>query len=277
MSLTGRNIIITGATSGIGVQLASVLSANGANVFIGGRRAEKGDKVAAETRSTFHTVDVADEASNKAFFAAAAEHFGGEQTVDYILLNAGVEGSAEDASIQTLSIENHDYVFGVNVRGFMLGLQHGTPMLRKGGKIYCTSGLLSIIPFALNPTYAATKAALESLVRSYAAQVAQSNDERIRSLSIIAISPCLFATELSNRFSQKNNIEGEKMAKLHNPSGRVGKPDELASTVLGLLNRQITGYNSGDVIACDADTHFPITEFFGRLKAAQQTNIVEED
>jgi NAD(P)-dependent dehydrogenase (short-subunit alcohol dehydrogenase family) len=92
MSLQGKNVIITGATSGLGVQMAAALSSAGATVFIGGRRADTGARVAQDTNSTFHVIDVADEESNKAFFAAAAKHFGG-QNVDYIILNAGVEGN----------------------------------------------------------------------------------------------------------------------------------------------------------------------------------------
>jgi hypothetical protein len=75
--LVGKNIIITGATSGLGVDLAAALSAEGANVFIGGRRTDLGAKVAEATQSTFYAVDVADETSSQAFFLAAERHFAG--------------------------------------------------------------------------------------------------------------------------------------------------------------------------------------------------------
>ena len=100
MSLQGKNVIVTGATSGLGVQMAATLSGEGAKVFIGGRRADTGLKVAQDTNTTFHVVDVADEESNKTFFAAAGKHFDG-QKVDYIILNAGVEGNPEDKPIKT--------------------------------------------------------------------------------------------------------------------------------------------------------------------------------
>ena len=60
-------------------------------------------------------VDVADDASNKAFFEAAANHFGGDKTIDYILLNAGVEGSNDKTQVQSLDVANYDFVFGINV------------------------------------------------------------------------------------------------------------------------------------------------------------------
>lgn len=74
MSLAGKNIIVTGATSGFGVQIAALMSNAGASVFIGGRRAGRGQKVAADTDSTFHQVDVVNEVSNEAFCAAAEKH-----------------------------------------------------------------------------------------------------------------------------------------------------------------------------------------------------------
>ena len=98
MSLSGKNVIITGATSGFGVEIAALFSNEGANVFIGGRRADQGAKVAKEINATFHPVDVADKASSEAFYAAAKKHFEGSN-VDYILLNAGVEGSNEKTQI----------------------------------------------------------------------------------------------------------------------------------------------------------------------------------
>ena len=78
-----------------GVALASLLSQEGANVFIGGRRTERGTTVASETSTTFHPVDVANEESNQIFFQAAEMHFDGLEKVDFIFLNAGVEGSNE--------------------------------------------------------------------------------------------------------------------------------------------------------------------------------------
>lgn len=268
MSLSGKNVIITGATSGFGVQIASVLSSEGASVFIGGRREARGTEVAKETNSTFHVIDVANEASNKQFFAAAEEHFGG-QKVDFILLNAGVEGNSEETSVSSLNVRTFDYVYGVNVRGIILGMQYGTPLLRKDGVFVFTSSVASIIPFSGNPIYASSKAAVDGLVRSYAAQFAQSEDERIKSLSVVAINPALYATELSDRFFDGNDDVKNGAAKMLNPSQRVGTAKELAEIVHHLLHGDLP-YKSGDVFAADANTHFPLNDYFDRLKAGQQ-------
>jgi NAD(P)-dependent dehydrogenase (short-subunit alcohol dehydrogenase family) len=272
MSLQGKNIIITGATSGLAVHFAAVLSAEGASLFIGGRRTELGAEVAKNTNSTFHVVDVADQESNQVFFAAAEKHFGGQQNVDFILLNAGVEGKGEDTVIPTVEVKTYDYVFNVNVRGIILGVQYGTPILRHGGTFLCTSSIGSILPLTGNPVYGASKAAVDSLVRSYAAQLAASKDERLKSLSMVTINPSLYATDMSERFigSKDKNVQGAA-AKMMNPSQRVGRSEDFAVIVRDFVQGKLP-YKSGDTFVADADTHFPLSEYFGRLTAAQELN-----
>jgi NAD(P)-dependent dehydrogenase (short-subunit alcohol dehydrogenase family) len=264
MSLSGKNVIVTGATSGIGVAFAKVLSEAGASVFIGGRRAEQGHQVAKETGSTFHTVDVANEDSNKDFFEAAEKHFGGAN-VDYIFLNAAVEGKNEETVITNLNIENYDYIYSVNVRGTLLGLQYGSKLLRQNGTFLVTSSVGSILPMSVSPVYASSKAALDSLVRSYAAQFAESEDERIKSLSILSVNPTLYETEMVDRVTRGSQDAVSAFAKLVNPSQRPGKAIELAKIIKDFIQGELS-YKSGDVFVADADTHFPITEYMTRMQ-----------
>jgi NAD(P)-dependent dehydrogenase (short-subunit alcohol dehydrogenase family) len=273
MSLQGKNVIITGATSGFGAQIASVLSGERATVFIGGRRVDRGTQVAQDTNSTFHVVDVADEESCQTFFAAAEACFGGPNA-DFIILNAGLGGTAAETVVPNLNVQSFDLCFGVNVRGIFLGLQYGTPLLRTGGTFIFTSSVVSILPAAFNPVYGASKAAVDSLVRSYAAQFAESPDARIQSLSVIAINPALYATEMSCRYLKNDEHIFAATAKIYNPSQRVGKAEELAVIVRDLVTGK-RPYKSGDTIACDADTHFPLDEYVSRLKAGQETAKVE--
>jgi NAD(P)-dependent dehydrogenase (short-subunit alcohol dehydrogenase family) len=268
MSLSGKNIIITGATSGLGVQIAALFSSQGASVFIGGRRAEKGSEVAAETKTTFHTVDVASKESSEAFFTAAEKHFGGPEKVDFIFLNSGVEGTFTDVQASSLKVEAYEYVYGVNVRGVILGIQHGLPLLRKGGTFIMTSSAMSILPFGGNPIYASSKAAVDSLVRSYAAQFAESDDERIKTLSAFSVNPTLYATEMSDRFTGGSTEALEGFAMMFNISGRPGNAKELAVILRDFVHGDLP-YKSGENIATDADTHFPISEYVDRLTAAK--------
>ena len=269
MSLQGKNIIITGATSGLGVDITATLSKEGANVFIGGRREDRGATVAKETSSTFHVVDVADKQSNEAFFAAAEKHFDG-QNVDFILLNAGVEGDATETQVNSLNVDTYDYVYNVNVRGIMLGLQYGTPLLRKGGTFVFTSSVGSILPFGGNPVYASSKAAVDGLARSYAAQFAASEDERIKTLSVVTMNPTLYSTEMADRFTGGNRDAQAVMAKSFNPSQRVGKASELAGVVRDFVHGDLP-YSNGASFVADADTHFPLDEYMSRIQKATAT------
>jgi NAD(P)-dependent dehydrogenase (short-subunit alcohol dehydrogenase family) len=273
-SLVNKNIIITGATSGLGVDMAAAFSREGANVFIGGRRSDLGQKVALQTKSTFHVVDVADEESNRAFFQAAADHFGanaageGKHVVDYIFLNAGVEGNGSEMVVGTdaFNVSAYDFVFGVNVRGIVLGLQFGTQWLRSGGSFVFTSSGGSILPMPTVPFYAASKATVDALARSFAAQLAQSSDDHLKSLSIVTINPMVYETEMSDRMTGGNDEMLQYFASLLNPSKRVGKGFELAALVVDYARGAMT-YQSGDSFVLDADTHFPLAEYFDRMKA----------
>mmetsp|Transcript_61109 Transcript_61109/g.149616 ORF Transcript_61109/g.149616 Transcript_61109/m.149616 type:complete len:274 (+) Transcript_61109:364-1185(+) len=266
-SLNGKNIIITGATSGIGSKIAALLSSEGADVFIGGRRADRGEAVAEETNTTFHVLDVADEESNRKFFDAASNHFGGTKTVDFVLLNAGVEGNNAEAQVSNLSVSNYDYIYSVNVRGVILGMKYGIETLTDGGSILVTSSTVSIMTMGASPIYASSKAAVDSLVRSFAEQFAKSDDERIKSLSILSMNPTLYETDMADRFTggEKTMLEG--FAKMVNPSQRPGLTSELATIVRDYIHGDLP-YKSGDTFAVDADTHFPLSEYFDRMNTA---------
>jgi len=303
MSLEGKNIIITGATSGIAVAWALELSKEGASVFIGGRREDKGLEVAKQCsnqHTTFHKVDVASDESNKDFFAAAAKHFGGssgsgsgtdvssseeqqptvvvECCVDFIFLNAGVEGRQFDKmfdnNIITFDVNNYDYIFGVNVRGIISGLKYGTPLLRKGGSFVFSSSVASILPDVT--LYGASKAAVDSLTRSYAKQFADSNDERLQSLSVYSINPTWYISEMTERGIKANEgMSHSIIASMFNPCQRPGTADDLAKTIKEMVKGNLPQYKSGANICTDGDTHFPLDEYLSRLKVATTTAAAE--
>ena len=152
----------------------------------------------------------------------------------------------------------------------MLGLQYGLPLLREGGTFLMTSSAGSIMAFSGNPVYASSKAAVDSLVRSYAAQLAESEDARLKTISIVSMNPTLYATELSARFlGSDDQAVGAGFAKMVNPSQRVGHAKELAEIVSDFVQKKLP-YKSGDNFVADADTHFPLNEYFDRMQAAAQ-------
>lgn len=240
------------------------LTKEGATVFFGGRRADKGEEVALATKATFHAVDVANEESNKAFFHAASLHFE-DKKVDFIFLNAGVEGNSNETLVQTMDIKTYDYVYNVNVRGIVLGLQFGTPLLGKGGSFVFTSSVGSVIAFGGNPVYASSKAAVDGLARSYAAQFAAADDERLKSLSVVTVNPTVYVTEMVERFSGGESDVKEGLAKMLNPSQRLGKAEELAGLMCDFVRGDLP-YGNGDSFVVDVDTHFPLSEYGERMQ-----------
>ncbi|KAL7559857.1 hypothetical protein ACA910_017459 [Epithemia clementina (nom. ined.)] len=247
--------------------MAKSLSAAGASVLVEGRRAEQGQQVANEIGATFHTVNVAEETFYKAFFEAAKKHFGPGQTVDYILLNAAVEES-EDADVsRNFKIENYDYIYAVNVRGVLLGLSYGIKLLREHGTFLVTSSAGSIGAFGAAPVYFSSKLAVDSLVQSYAAQFVESKDKRIKLLSIVSINPTLYLTKMADCFVGGNMDIATAFAKINNPIGRPGKPEECAKVVTDFVCGKLP-YQSGDVFVADGDTHFPIAEYTAQLQKA---------
>lgn len=215
-------------------------------------------------------VDVADEESNRAFFRAAAVHFGGDQTVDHIFLNAGVEGNESEmvAGTDAFAVNAYDYVFSINVRGIVLGLQFGTRLLRPHGSFLLTSSGVSVQPFPTNPVYGASKAAVDALARSFAAQLAQSTDDHLRSLSILTVNPLVYASEMATRMTGGNDDIMQYFVTQFNPSQRVGQGHEYGQLMVDYA-RGAMPYQNGDSFAVDADTHFPLSEHSDRLKAAK--------
>lgn len=269
--IAGKNIIITGATSGIGEAIAARLSKEGGNVFIGGRRKDRGDQVAKDTKTTFHAVDVVDDASNKAFFEAASKHFGGLKTVDYILLNAGVEGNSAETQIPDISIENFKFTYAVNVGGVLLGLKYGAAVLKKGGCFVSTSSGLSVIPFGGNPIYASSKSAVDAVVRGYAEQLKESKDEHLNSLNVMSMNPTLYVSDMSSRFCGEDDNIMQAVALNVNVCQRIAKPSELAGSVYKLVKGDLP-YKNGDVFVVDGSDNFPISEYLERLEKAKATN-----
>jgi NAD(P)-dependent dehydrogenase (short-subunit alcohol dehydrogenase family) len=92
---------------------------------------------------------------------------------------------------------------------------------------------------SINPVYVSSKTALNSLVRSYAAQFAKSEDERIKSLSILSVNPTVYETEMSSRFTVGSQDVTNGFAKMVNPSQRPGKADEFAQIVKDLAQEHL--------------------------------------
>ncbi|HVS99966.1 MAG TPA: SDR family oxidoreductase [Solirubrobacterales bacterium] len=157
--------MVTGASGGIGLAIATVLAEEGYGLTLSARRPEKLEDAVAPLREAGHEVEtvaanVADEAELKSVFAAHEERFG---RLDVLVNNAGVGIGAAMGEIQTKFL---DMQLGVNLRSLILGTREGLPLLRKAGAEHRKALILntaSIAGKAGQPwlsIYGATKAAV---------------------------------------------------------------------------------------------------------------------
>jgi NAD(P)-dependent dehydrogenase (short-subunit alcohol dehydrogenase family) len=160
-----RAALITGASGGIGLAIATVLAEEGYALTLSARRPEKLEEAVAGLRDAGHEVqtvpaNVADEEELKAVFAAHEEHYG---RLDVLVNNAGVGIGASMHEVQTKFL---DMQLAVNLRSIILGTREGMPMLRKAGEEHRKALILNMASIAGKSgqpwlsIYGATKAAV---------------------------------------------------------------------------------------------------------------------
>ena len=174
--MTEKIALVTGAASGIGAEVCRQLADAGARVVLMDVDAEKGQALAAELSGHFIAGNVADRDS---WFAAVARCIETVGVPDYAHLNAGVMSVPADQpflAIEDLPLDGYRRILGVNLDGVVFGLQALIPHMKaQGGAITVTASIAGMIPLAIDPMYAASKAALIGLVRSVAAADPESN------------------------------------------------------------------------------------------------------
>ena len=163
--ISDRRVVITGGTAGIGLAAAAHLVRCGAQVVIGGRRAE-GRAIAESVGAEFVPMDVADEASVAAAFKAVSERF---EVLDALILNAGID--AYHGDVEDLDLDVFERVVDVNTLGVVRAVRHGVNMVRDHGSIIVTSSPAGSVGAPGMAAYGASKAALDQLVRVWALEL----------------------------------------------------------------------------------------------------------
>jgi len=240
--LEGKICVITGAGGGMGADAAVRFAEEGALVTVADVDGESAEKVAGQVGGFAVQVDVSDEASVQAMYAAAVDRFGG---IDVLYNNAGISPD-DDASILDTSVEAWDRVQAVNTRGVFLCCKHGIPYLleRGGGSVINVASFVAIVGAATSQiSYTASKGAVLSMTRELAVQFAR---EGIR---VNALCPGPVETPLLL------NIFGEDPAalerrRIHWPTGRLAKPREVVNGALFLASDE-SSYVNGATFLVD--------------------------
>jgi NAD(P)-dependent dehydrogenase (short-subunit alcohol dehydrogenase family) len=239
--LDDKVVIVTGASSGLGVAFARAFAEAGSVVVLAARRQDRLDEVARQLQSDGCKVLVCptDVASNAACQALVEETMGEFGRVDVLVNNAGL-GTAHPATRETP--EQFNEVLAVNLQGsYWLAQACGRVML-PGSAIINISSVLGLTTAALpQAAYSASKAGILGLTRDLAQQWGSRKGIRVN-----AIAPGFFATEMTDQYK-----EGYLDSQLHRVLlNRLGDADELAATAVWLAS-EAAGYVTGQTIVVD--------------------------
>jgi NAD(P)-dependent dehydrogenase (short-subunit alcohol dehydrogenase family) len=227
--LNGKTALVTGGNSGIGLATAQRLAAEGAHVILTGRNQETIDAAVATIGdgATGIRADVSsiDELSA---VAAAVESRGGG--LDVLFANAG---GGSFAPLGEITLEQFTGTFMNNVAGTLFTVQAMLPLLNRGSSIVLTGSTAAYNGTPAFSVYAATKAAIRSFGRTWAAELV-SRDIRVNTVVPGPVeTPGLKG--LAPAGQERELLDGEA-AKV--PMGRLGRPEEIAAAVLFLASDQ---------------------------------------
>jgi NAD(P)-dependent dehydrogenase (short-subunit alcohol dehydrogenase family) len=239
--LDGKIAVITGGSSGIGLATARRFVDEGAHVFLTGRRMAELEKARDAIGRNVSIVqgDVASlEDLDRVFAQVRAE----KGILDIVVASAGV---IEQVSIDTASPEHFDKTFGINTRGAFFTVQKALPLMTRGGSIVLVASGLHLKGFPAHSTYSASKAALRSFTRTFAAEL-KGRGIRVNSLSPGATD----TTILEGQFASREEADGARKAYAQlTPLGRLGRAEEIATAALFLASDD-SSYSTGiDLIA----------------------------
>ena len=220
--LDGKIALVTGGTSGIGLATAQVLAAQGAQVFITGRRQAELDAAvdAIGAAATGIRADASKLAELDAVYAQIAKQAG---RLDILFANAG---GGDMQPLGAISEEHFDRIFGTNVRGVVFTVQKALPLLVDGASVILTGSTTSVKGTASFSVYSASKAAVRNFARSWAL------DLKDRGIRVNVVSPGPVRTPGLGELVPDEHRQGLFDALVAQvPLGRLGEPEEIGKVV----------------------------------------------
>ena len=222
--LTGKCALVTGASGGIGGEIARALHARGATVGLSGTREDPLRSLAGELGDRAHVLacDLSDAGAVNALPKAAAEAMG---SVDILVNNAGI---TRDNLFMRMSEDEWAQVIDVNLTSaFRLskGVLRGM-MKARWGRIVNVSSIVGATGNAGQGNYAASKAGLVGMAKSLAQEVAS------RNITVNTVAPGFIATPMTEALTDEQNAKIDAQI----PAGRMGRPEEIAAACVYLAS-----------------------------------------
>lgn len=236
--LANKTAVITGGTSGIGFETAQQFVAEGARVIITGQNDDRLQAAAKELGEAviLIRVDVRSLLDLESLAARVKAEFGG---LDILFANAGI---GLFAPLQAIDEAFYDDQFDINVKGVFFTVQKLAELLNEGASVILNASAVHEKGAAMGSVYFATKAAVRSLARSLAAELA------VRQIRVNAISPGLVLTNFQNRMSPEAVNGFGDYVKQSAPLGRFGKPEEIAAGVVFLASDASSYMTAADLV-----------------------------
>ena len=242
--LSGKIALVTGASRGIGEEIAKLLAGNGAHVIISSRKIEGCQKVADEIISAGGSAEaiachIGDMEQVEAIFKQIEQRHG---KLDILVNNAAANpyfGHVLDTDLSAFQ-----KTVDVNIRGYFFMSTYGAKLMKKngGGAIVNVASVNGVIPGAFQGIYSITKAAVISMTKTFAKECAGLN------IRVNALLPGATDTKFASTIV--NNPEILKKAMEHVPMNRVANPEEMAGAVLYLVS-DAASYTTGSCLNVD--------------------------
>jgi 3-oxoacyl-[acyl-carrier protein] reductase len=237
-SLKDKVALVTGASQGIGWDIAQALVVAGAKVAVAARTEEKlallvGEIQTAGGEAIAVKMDVADAEQVKAGFKQVIDKFG---RLDILVNNAAI---TRDGLAVRMKADDWDAVIRTNLTGAHLCIQQalGTMMRARAGRIINVSSVVAQMGNAGQANYVAAKAGLIGLTKAIAMEIAS------RNITVNAVAPGFIDTPMTSVLSDK--VKEELKARI--PLGRLGVPREVAASIVFLASEE-AAYITGHVL-----------------------------
>ncbi|GAA5086361.1 NAD(P)-dependent dehydrogenase (short-subunit alcohol dehydrogenase family) [Thermocatellispora tengchongensis] len=215
-----KNVVITGGSSGMGFAVARLLADGGARVLITGRSQDTLD--AARERLGENAVAVRGDVASLSDLDTLADRVKDELgTIEALFVNAGI---APPTPFESTTEEMYDELFAINVKGAYFTVQKLAPLLSTGAGVVLTTSIANVIGLPDTSVYAAGKAALRSMARTFARELLP------RGIRVNAVSPGPIDTGILENTMTKEAAEQFKAERIAgNPMRRYGTPEEVAT------------------------------------------------